>query len=226
MGDLAVGTAVADRRPIADGRPIHEHDDIGAALEPGEQAGRCIPPDGDALCAIPSVRIEERLDLAKARELPLPRAEARERNPSRAAVAFDPHLEPVRRQAAPDRAGPLHQHRPRGAHLAQADFFILARLDSVEIAVIDRMPGTGIAVNELIGRARDRLLDAERRQQPLHEGGLARAEIAIKRDEIHRRHERRKPARQCLQRLGSAQVPHSPTSGNHHLQRVRLEISP
>ena len=216
MGDLAIGAAVADRRPIADGRPIHEHDDIGAAPEPGEQARRCIPPDGEALRAVPSVRIEERLDLAKARELPLPRAEARQRNPSRAAVAFDAHFEPVRRQAA-DRAGPLHEHRACRAHFAQADFFILARLNSIEIAVINRLPGAGIAVHELIGRARDRLLDAERRQQPLREGGLARAEIAIKRDEIHGRHERRKPARQCLQRLGSVQVPHSPTSGNRHL---------
>ncbi len=195
MRDFAVWPAVADRRAVGLRRPVHQHRGSGFALKPGEQARRSVASDCGALGIAPAVLREECLDLAEALELLLPRTGAGQRNAPRGPFAFNPYLKPVHRQNCPDRLRPLRNNNAVGAHLVEAGLFLLAGGKPVEIAVIDLAGTRRIAVHQPVGRARHRFRHAERRQQPLREGGLARAQLAVKRDEIDRRNECREPAR-------------------------------
>src|SRR5208337_2818272 len=95
-------------------------------------------PNRGATRIAPAVPGQKGIDLAEARQLLLPGAEAAERNASRGSLAFDPHLKPVGGQNGADRLGPFRNHDASGAHLVEAGLFLVAGTEPEKIAMIDR----------------------------------------------------------------------------------------
>ena len=139
MRDLAIGASVADRRAVADGRPVHQHDGLGPANEPREQPRRRVAAHACAARAAPAIGVEEGARLAETHKLLLPGAEAEKRDAARIPFALDPHLKPVGGKAALDGVRPFGEHGAGLAQLAKADLLLFAGPETVEIAVIDRM---------------------------------------------------------------------------------------
>src|SRR5271165_3625754 len=65
VSDGTVRAAIADGRPVALVRPIHEHRNITIALQAGKQPRRGIALDGGAARLAPTLAFEKGLDLAE-----------------------------------------------------------------------------------------------------------------------------------------------------------------
>ena len=103
-----------------------------------------------------------------------------------------PDLEEVVGQHRQDRVAPLDEHHAAVVeHLGQPEVEgLVDLLEPVDVEVVDRAAGPR-NVDQREGRAGDALVHAERAAEALHEGGLARAEVAGQ----HARRRRAGPAR-------------------------------